>query len=211
VLIPVPPLPYLVPIVLMWAMAMVVMVFEKDLGATLLFLGIFLAMLYLATGELFYTLIGALLMLAGGFVAYHVFAHVATRVDIWIDPFAEEMRFGPAYQLVQGLFALGNGFASLDLLHWTTSGQAVLITILGGIGTLWGSLLGAVIVLELRDALTTAPEASGVVTGAVFVVIVLSFRRGLWATGRDALRRFAASPVSARIDLSEGGGPHGRS
>jgi peptidoglycan glycosyltransferase len=107
--IPVPPLPYLAPIVLMWAMAMVVMVFEKDLGATLLFLGIFLAMLYLATGELFYTLIGALLMLAGGFVAYHVFAHVATRVDIWIDPFAEEMRFGPAYQLVQGLFALGNG------------------------------------------------------------------------------------------------------
>jgi cell division protein FtsW (lipid II flippase) len=107
--IPVPPLPYLVPIVLMWALAMVVMVFEKDLGATLLFLGIFLAMLYLATGELFYTLIGALLMLAGGFAAYHVFAHVATRVDIWIDPFAEELRFGPAYQLVQGLFALGNG------------------------------------------------------------------------------------------------------
>jgi branched-chain amino acid transport system permease protein len=91
-----------------------------------------------------------------------------------------------------GLFALGNGFASLDLLHWTTSGQAVLITILGGIGTLWGSLLGAVIVLELRDALTNAPELSGVVTGAVFVVIVLAFRRGLWATGSDALGRLGA-------------------
>jgi branched-chain amino acid transport system permease protein len=113
--------------------------------------------------------------------------------------------------LAGGLFALGNGFASLDLLHWTTSGQAVLITILGGIGTLWGSLLGAVIVLELRDALTSAPELSGVVTGAVFVVIVLAFRHGLWATGRDALRRFAAPPVSARIDLSEGEVRHGRS
>jgi len=113
--------------------------------------------------------------------------------------------------LAGGLFALGNGFASLDLLHWTTSGQAVLITILGGIGTLWGSLLGAVIVLELRDALTSAPEASGVVTGAVFVVIVLAFRRGLWATGRDALRRFAAPPVSARIDISGGEVRHGRS
>ena len=110
-----------------------------------------------------------------------------------------------------GLFALGNGFASLDLLHWTTSGQAVLMTILGGIGTLWGSLLGALIVLELRDALTSAPEASGVVTGAVFVLIVLAFRRGLWATGRDALRRFAALRVSARIDLSEGEVHHGRS
>src|SRR5206468_1492595 len=61
--IPVPPVPYLVPIVAMWAIAMVVMVFERDLGATLLFLGIFLAMLYLATGEAFYTLIGLLLLL----------------------------------------------------------------------------------------------------------------------------------------------------
>ena len=107
--VPVPPLPYLVPIVLMWLIAMVVMVFEKDLGATLLFLGIFLAMLYLATGELFYTLIGVLLLLVGGFVAYHVFGHVAARIDIWMHPFAEEVRFGAAYQLVQGLFALGNG------------------------------------------------------------------------------------------------------
>src|SRR3989442_10493002 len=55
---PVPPVPYLLPIIAMWVMAMVVMVFEKDLGATLLFFGIFLAMLYLATGEAFYTLIG---------------------------------------------------------------------------------------------------------------------------------------------------------
>ncbi len=50
-------------------------------------------------------------------------------------------------------------------------------------------MLGAVIVLELRDALTSAPELSGVVTGAVFVVIVLAFRRGLWATGGAAIRR----------------------
>jgi peptidoglycan glycosyltransferase len=107
--IPVPPLPYLGPIVAMWAIAMLVMVFEKDLGATLLFLGIFLAMLYLATGEAFYTLIGMLLLLVGGFVAYHAFGHVAARVDVWLDPFAEDVRFGSGYQLVQGLFALANG------------------------------------------------------------------------------------------------------
>jgi peptidoglycan glycosyltransferase len=107
--IPVPPLPYLVPIVAMWAIAMVVMVFEKDLGATLLFLGIFLAMLYLATGEAFYTLIGVLMLLVGGFVAYHAFGHVAARVDVWLNPFAEEVRFDPGFQLVQGLFALANG------------------------------------------------------------------------------------------------------
>jgi cell division protein FtsW (lipid II flippase) len=107
--IPVPPLPYFGPIVAMWAIAMLVMVFEKDLGATLLFLGIFLAMLYLATGEAFYTLIGMLMLLIGGFVAYHAFGHVAARVDVWLHPFAEDVRFDTGYQLVQGLFALANG------------------------------------------------------------------------------------------------------
>ena len=107
--IPVPPLPYLLPIIAMWVIAMVVVVFEKDLGAALLFLGIFLAMLYLATGEAFYTLIGLVLLLAGGFVVYHAFGHVQVRVDTWLRPFSEDLRFGAGYQIVQGLFALGNG------------------------------------------------------------------------------------------------------
>jgi peptidoglycan glycosyltransferase len=107
--IPIPPVPYLLPILAMWAFAMVVVIFEKDLGASLLFLGIFLAMLYLATGEAFYTLIGLVLLIAGGFVLYHVFGHVQVRVDTWLRPFAEDLRFGAGYQIVQGLFALGNG------------------------------------------------------------------------------------------------------
>jgi len=90
--------------------------------------------------------------------------------------------------LAGALFSLGHGFASLEQLHWSTSGIAVLMTILGGIGTLWGGVIGAAIVLEVRDLLSNAPEASGVVTGAVFVVIVLAFRRGLWASAADALR-----------------------
>ncbi len=106
--IAVPPLPYLLPIVLMWGVAMVVMVFEKDLGATVLFFGIFLAMLYLATGELFYTLLGLVLFVVGGTVAYAVFPHVASRVDVWLAPFAGELRFSAGYQLTQGLFSLGN-------------------------------------------------------------------------------------------------------
>jgi peptidoglycan glycosyltransferase len=107
--IPIPPLPYLLPIIAMWLFAMLVVVFEKDLGAALLFLGIFLAMLYLATGEAFYTLIGIVLLLLGGFVVYHAFGHVQVRVDTWLHPFAEDLRFGAGYQIVQGLFALGNG------------------------------------------------------------------------------------------------------
>jgi len=88
---------------------MLVMVFEKDIGATFLFFGLFLAMLYLATGEAFYTLIGLGLLVIGGLVAYQLFGHVQARVDVWLRPFADELRFGAGYQLVQGLFALGNG------------------------------------------------------------------------------------------------------
>ncbi|HUQ42286.1 MAG TPA: FtsW/RodA/SpoVE family cell cycle protein [Candidatus Limnocylindrales bacterium] len=107
--IPVPPLPYLLPIIAMWGIAMVVVIFEKDIGAALLFLGIFLAMLYLATGETFYTLIGLLLLIVGGFVVYQAFGHVQVRVDTWLRPFSEDLRFSAGYQIVQGLFALGNG------------------------------------------------------------------------------------------------------
>jgi peptidoglycan glycosyltransferase len=107
--LPVPPAPYLIPIVLMWAMAMGVMVLQKDLGATLLFFGIFLAMLYLATGRAFYSLIGLVMLIAGGAVAAQVFAHVNARIVTWLEPFAEELRFGASYQLVQGLFAFANG------------------------------------------------------------------------------------------------------
>jgi cell division protein FtsW (lipid II flippase) len=107
--IPIPPAPYLLPILAMWVFAMLVVIFEKDLGASLLFLGIFLAMLYLATGEAFYTLIGLVLLIGGGFVLYHAFGHVQVRVDTWLRPFAEDLRFDAGYQIVQGLFALGNG------------------------------------------------------------------------------------------------------
>ncbi|HEX6061328.1 MAG TPA: FtsW/RodA/SpoVE family cell cycle protein [Candidatus Limnocylindria bacterium] len=106
--IPVPPVPYLLPIVAMWLVAMLVMVFEKDLGATLLFFGIFLAMLYLATGEPFYVVIGLVLLAGGGFVAYHAFPHVAARVDVWLAPFNSDLRFDQGYQLTQGLFSLAN-------------------------------------------------------------------------------------------------------
>ncbi|MHB8630689.1 MAG: FtsW/RodA/SpoVE family cell cycle protein [Candidatus Limnocylindria bacterium] len=107
--IPLPPIPYLLPIVAMWLVAMLVLVFEKDLGATLLFFGIFLAMLYLATGEPLYVAIGLLMLAAGGVVAYHAFAHVAARVDVWLAPFDSPLRFNQAYQLTQGLFSLANG------------------------------------------------------------------------------------------------------
>ena len=106
--IPVPPVPYLLPIVAMWLVAMLVMVFEKDLGATLLFFGIFLAMLYLATGEPFYVAVGLVMFVGGAMLAYQSFGHVAARIDVWLAPFDSDLRFDQAYQLTQGLFSLAN-------------------------------------------------------------------------------------------------------
>ena len=58
---------------------------------------------------MFYTLIGLALLVVGGFLAYQAFGHVAARVDVWLHPFSEDVRFDTGYQLVQGLFALANG------------------------------------------------------------------------------------------------------
>jgi cell division protein FtsW (lipid II flippase) len=106
--VPIPPPPYLIPILLMWALAMGVMILQKDLGATLIFFGIFLAMLYLATGRAAYSVAGILMLIAGGWAASRVFEHVNARIVTWLAPFSDELRFGAGYQLVQGLFALGN-------------------------------------------------------------------------------------------------------
>jgi branched-chain amino acid transport system permease protein len=92
--------------------------------------------------------------------------------------------------LAGGVYAIGHGFASLQEVYWTTSGKVVVMTVLGGMGTLWGGLLGAAIVVQLEDFLATANiDANGLVTGAIFVVTVLLFRKGIWGTARQLLGR----------------------
>jgi branched-chain amino acid transport system permease protein len=87
--------------------------------------------------------------------------------------------------LAGGVFAVSHGFVSLTELHWSTSGEVVLMTVLGGIGTLWGGLLGAFLVVLLADYLASSGfDGIDLVTGAVFIVVVLLFRRGIWGTVR---------------------------
>jgi len=85
--------------------------------------------------------------------------------------------------LAGGIFAISHGFVSLEEVNWTTSGKVVLITVLGGIGTLWGGIVGAGIIIMLEDYLATAGfNGIDVITGTVFVIVVLLFRRGVWGT-----------------------------
>ncbi|WP_084036801.1 branched-chain amino acid ABC transporter permease [Haloechinothrix halophila] len=91
--------------------------------------------------------------------------------------------------LAGGVYAIGHGFASLQEVYWTTSGKVVVMNILGGMGTLWGPVLGAGIIVLLEDYLATAGiDAVGLVTGLIFVVTVLLFRRGIWGTVRHLVR-----------------------
>ena len=95
------------PLLLMWVVALLVLVAERDLGSSLLFFAIFLLMLYTATGRATYVGVGLVLFGAGATGAYYAFGHVRTRVDIWLHPFADAA--GKGYQLVQSLFALAAG------------------------------------------------------------------------------------------------------
>jgi cell division protein FtsW (lipid II flippase) len=106
-----PPLPYLAPLLLVWALALVLFVVQRDLGSALLFFGIFLAMLYVASGKPFYVLGGLGLFFTAAFLLNAFFAsqftHIQQRVNIWLNPWPVGKDEG--YQIVQSLFALASG------------------------------------------------------------------------------------------------------
>jgi cell division protein FtsW (lipid II flippase) len=105
--VPLPPFRYLAPLLTIWAVSMALMIFMKDLGTSLLFFGALLALLYAATGRVFYVLVGLVLFFVGATVLYFIFPHVQTRVDVWLHPWADPR--GKGYQIVQSLFALAGG------------------------------------------------------------------------------------------------------
>ncbi len=102
-----PPVPYLAPMVAMWALALVIVVVQRDLGAALLFFAVFLALLYVATGRPSYVVGGVLLFVIGSWALYNLFGHVQQRVDNWLDPFRDPL--GAGFQTVQALYAFARG------------------------------------------------------------------------------------------------------
>lgn len=102
-----PPLPYLIPLVAMWGLAMAIIVFQRDLGVALLLFGVFLAMLYVATGNGWYVISGIAAFGVGAVVLYQFLPVVELRVTLWLDPWATAQ--GTGYQLVQAAYALASG------------------------------------------------------------------------------------------------------
>lgn len=102
-----PPLRSFGPVALVWAVSLLVLITQRDLGLSLLLFGMFLLLLYVATERSLYLIGGAGLFALGAMAAYSVFAHFRQRVEIWLDPFADYS--GDGFQLVQSLFAMGDG------------------------------------------------------------------------------------------------------
>ncbi len=97
----------LAPLLVAWIASVGVMVFEKDLGTSLLLYASFLVMVYIATERFSWVVIGLALFAAGSVVAYHLFGHVRVRVQTWLDPFADPE--GSGYQMVQSQFSFATG------------------------------------------------------------------------------------------------------
>jgi cell division protein FtsW (lipid II flippase) len=109
------------PLLVIWGGCMLVLVSSNDLGSGLLYFGIFLAMLYIATARLSYVIVGIGLFLAGGFFAYEKIPHVHERVTIWLHPWTTGKVYCPStgglalrqdcesYQLVKSLYSIGHG------------------------------------------------------------------------------------------------------
>jgi cell division protein FtsW (lipid II flippase) len=109
------------PLLVIWVLAMLVLLETKDLGGGLLYFGIFLAMLYMATARIGYVAVGLGLFLVGAVGVWRVTPHVQDRVTIWLHPWTEHKIYCPisghldlrqncqSFQLVKSLYSIGHG------------------------------------------------------------------------------------------------------
>lgn len=102
-----PDLRTLLPMLLMWGISLIIVVFEKDLGSALVVFFVFIAMLYVASGKKSYVVVGFILAAIGAVIMWSFFSHVQVRVSTWLDPFSDAD--GVGYQLCQAIFSMADG------------------------------------------------------------------------------------------------------
>ena len=175
----------LAPMFIAWFVSLAVLVFQRDLGSAILFFGIFLAMLFLATGSLTWVALGLLFVAAGGVLAYNYISHVYYRINSWVHAFDPEIYnqpLGGSGQIVQGLFGLASG---------------------GLFGRGWGNGRPDLVSYSNSDMIITAlGEELGLLgLGAILMLFLLLVSRGFRAAlgTRDAFGKLLAAGFSALI------------
>ena len=105
-----PPAKHLGPVLLAWGASLAILFVQRDLGASLLYFGIFVVMLWVATGRVSYLVIGFLLFAAGAYLGWTLFDHVQLRVDVWLNALDPDRVFDQGFgQLAQAQFAMATG------------------------------------------------------------------------------------------------------
>ena len=100
---------HLAPLLVAWGLSLIVLFVERDLGSSLLFFGMFVVMLWVATARGAYLVMGALLFAAGAFMGYATMSHVQDRVTIWLNALDPKLVHDQSFQLAQSLFAMATG------------------------------------------------------------------------------------------------------
>lgn len=146
------------PILVAWLVSLAVLIFQRDLGTALMFFGLFVALLYVATQRRSWLVIGGSLFIIGAVFGYLAFDHVRIRVEVWLNTW--DYANDQGYQIAQSLFGLANG---------------------GLLGTGWGQGYPEMVPFAKTDFITAALGEELGVTGlmAIFVVYGIMIERGL--------------------------------
>ena len=170
------------PLIIVWAAALLVLILERDLGTSLLIFGLFIVMLYVATGRRGWVILGALLLVGSSFLAFQAFGHVRIRFSVWLDPFSQATDNG--YQIVQSLYGFANG---------------------GVFGTGWGKGYPQLVPFAKTDFITSALGEELGLTGLVAIILlyVLAIERGARAAvaTRDQFGNLLAIGLTTAIGL----------
>jgi cell division protein FtsW (lipid II flippase) len=107
----IPRFKHLGPLLVVWGAAMLMLVFIRDLGSSLMYFGAFLALIYVATNRLSFVVVGLTMFAGGAYFFANTVGHVQNRVETWLDPFKPGLydKPGGSYQIANGLFSMADG------------------------------------------------------------------------------------------------------
>ncbi len=202
-----PPLRYLGPLLAIWGSAMLLLIFIRDLGSSLMFFGAFLALIYVATGKLRFPLLGLGAFAAGAYAVGSRVGHVQDRVAAWrtpLDPILfgsadvspRPPEYGTSYQLAQSLFAQADGG-----LFGRGLGQAELGTTISDGGTVSTPLLPASQTDMIYALITNELGLLG--AAAILLAYLLIIHRGFRVAilARDPFSKLLATGLTAVFAL----------